>query len=823
MREIRLATPLPAVTDAVVIDAFTQPGSTPNTLAVGSDAVRLVAVLGDFMSTNGPGLDLKNATGSTVSGLIVDGFTSKAVVTGPGTKLTGNFIGDDPTTTTSKRNGVGVYVDHGPSVRIGDLTPAGRNVISGNGVGVEVEESTGTVIVNSYIGTDAAGVAAVPNGDGVRLGEETRGTQIGGTDPLAGNVISGNTAKGIRISGSSATNTSIRGNRIGTNAAGLAAVPNEDGVFIGNGSLTRPVLDTLIGDGTAAGRNIVSGNSGEGIAIWGASGRTVVRGNHVGVGADGITPLGNDRAGVAQKFGGIVIRNFSNDNVIGGNSPSDGNVIAANGGDGVIVFSGIGNRIVGNRMFDNVGFGIRLSEGEVNDPGDVDGAGKANRLQNFPVIDQARNINGTLVVDYSLDTSVGASDAPIQIDVYVADASGEGRSFVGRTELLTAGGSAIAVLGSADALGVVAGSRLVATATDARGNTSMFSAAADVFESDGTVTLTVNDTGDTPDANPGNGVCTTATGTCTLRAAIAEANLLIGNDIIDFALPVGGVRTIALQSALPPITQSLVIDGITQTGASCADGPGGVLVELDANGAATAIDASAAGVALTLRGLVVNDYSVNGVVAHDAHIECNIIGTDATGTAVVRTATGAGVVLGANSTLGGPSPSQRNLIAGDQAYHVDLTGTASTVQGNFLGTDLSGTVALGGGVLAAVRIGGGNDNLIGGAGAGEGNRIVGAAVGVLAQKEPAGTGNEIRGNTISGSTSLGIDLGGEGVTLNHLGVAPGPNRYQNFPVLSVALSDAATDPRGRTRGRHGRHRLRHRRVRQLGVPQHVLR
>ena len=792
VREIRLATPLPAVTDAVVIDGFTQPGSTPNTLAVGSDAVRLVALLGDFMSTNGPGLDLKNATGSTVSGLIVDGFTSRAVVTGPGTKLTGNFIGDDPTTTTSKRNGVGVYVDHGPSVRIGDVTPAGRNVISGNGIGVEVEESTGTVIVNSYVGTDAAGAAAVPNGDGIRLGEETRSTQIGGTDPLGGNVISGNTGKGIRISGTSATNTNIRNNAIGTNAGGLIAVPNEDGVFIGNGSITRPVLDTLIGDGTTAGRNVISGNRGEGIAIWGGSGRTVIRGNHIGVGRDAVTPLGNHLAAVAEKFGGIVIRNFSNDNVIGGNNPSDGNVIATNGGDGVTAFSGTGNRIVGNRMFDNAGFGIHLSEGETNDPGDIDGAGKANRLQNFPVIGLARIINGMLVADYSLDTSVGASDTPIQIDVYGAEASGEGKTFVARTELATAGGSASAVLGAAATLGVTAGDRLVATATDAKGNTSMFSAAADVFESDGTVTLTVNDTGDTADATPGNGVCATATGTCTLRAAIAEANVLIGNDIIDFALPVGGVPTITLQSALPPIVQSLVIDGTTQTGASCAGGPGGALVQLDANGVATAIDASAPGVALTLRGLVVNDYAANGVVAHDARIECNIIGADATGTATVRTATGAGVVLGANSSLGGPSPSQRNLIAGNQAYHVDLTGSASTVQGNVLGTDLSGTVALGTGVLAGVRIGGANDTLIGGAGAGEGNRIVGAAVGVLAQAEPAGTGNRIRGNTIAGSSTLGIDLGGDGVTLNHLGVAPGPNRYQNFPVLSVALSDAAT-------------------------------
>src|SRR5687767_10368423 len=75
--------------------------------------------------------------------------------------------------------------------------------------------------------------------------------------------------------------------------------------------------------------------------------------------------------------------------------------------------------------------------------------------------------------------------------------------------------------------------------------------------------FTVNSTGDTADAAPGNGACADATGKCTLRAVIAEANALAGTDLISFAIPAtdagctGGVCTINLQSALPDLSTSM--------------------------------------------------------------------------------------------------------------------------------------------------------------------------------------------------------------------------------------------------------------------------
>ena len=66
-----------------------------------------------------------------------------------------------------------------------------------------------------------------------------------------------------------------------------------------------------------------------------------------------------------------------------------------------------------------------------------------------------------------------------------------------------------------------------------------------------TATWTVNTTSDAPDANVGNGVCATAAGQCSLRAAIENANVHSGNDLINFNIPGTGVQTIELTDRLP--------------------------------------------------------------------------------------------------------------------------------------------------------------------------------------------------------------------------------------------------------------------------------
>ena len=90
--------------------------------------------------------------------------------------IAGNYIGTNAAGTASfasPNNGLGIYIST-PNNTIGGLTPADRNVLSGNGnanggVGIMVDtaNATGNRVIGNYIGTDASGMAAIPNNNKV--------------------------------------------------------------------------------------------------------------------------------------------------------------------------------------------------------------------------------------------------------------------------------------------------------------------------------------------------------------------------------------------------------------------------------------------------------------------------------------------------------------------------------------------------------------------------------------------------------------------------------------------------------------------------------
>src|SRR5204862_496503 len=149
-------------------------------------------------------------------------------------------------------------------------------------------------------------------GDGVLLAQNAGGDIIGGSAAGAGNLISGNTGSGIRITDAGSISNLVQGNRIGTNAAGTGALPNMiAGVTIEGGAANNVVGGTLPGAG-----NLVSGNHFDGVVL--AGGNTVgnlVQGNMLGTDATGNSALGN-RAGVAI-YGAAG-------NTIGGTTPGAG-------------------------------------------------------------------------------------------------------------------------------------------------------------------------------------------------------------------------------------------------------------------------------------------------------------------------------------------------------------------------------------------------------------------------------------------------------------------------------------------------------------------
>ncbi|HXG68863.1 MAG TPA: HYR domain-containing protein, partial [Blastocatellia bacterium] len=285
-------------------------------------------------------------------------------------------------------------------------------------------------------------------------------------------------------------------------------------------------------------------------------------------------------------------------------------------------------------------------------------------------------------------------------------------------------------------------------------------------------------------------VTTTAdSGPGSLRQAILDANANPDPDTIIFNIPGAGPHTIALVSPLPPITNSVTINGASQPGFA-----GVPLIELNgiAAGAGNGLEINAG--SSVVRGLVINRFNGHGVVlGGDGNIvEGNYIGTNVAGTLALANALDGVFVTGANNTVGGSTPAARNLISGNR-NGVQISGVAATgnqVRGNFIGTDAGGANPIGN-AQHGVFINGASGNAVGAAAFNTANAIAfngNSGVVVL-----SGTGNAILSNTIFSNTLLGIDLGANGATANDAGDADaGANNLQNFPVLSAATSTATS-------------------------------
>ena len=123
--------------------------------------------------------------------------------------------------------------------------PGQGNVISGNGhSGVWIDgfdnagRTSSNTVAGNLIGTDDAGIAAIPNAlDGVVVDNQAVSNQIGTTDAGGGNVISGNSQWGVYISDAGTNGNVVANNFIGTNVAGTYPVPNaNNGVDIVSGA-----------------------------------------------------------------------------------------------------------------------------------------------------------------------------------------------------------------------------------------------------------------------------------------------------------------------------------------------------------------------------------------------------------------------------------------------------------------------------------------------------------------------------------------------------------------------------------------------------------
>ena len=286
---------------------------------------------GNFAVTNGitPVQIEAGAVSNTIGGLtvadrnIISGSTLQGLtIRDAGTcfnVVQGNYLGLKANGTAALPNAwAGIQIYGGAqSNLIGGYTPSAANVISGNlfqGVLVSAPTSSGNVIAGNLIGVNAAGTAPLANGwSGVEISGPS-GNVVGGTNPGAGNVISGNGNYGVALS-SGSTGNLVQGNLVGLNAAGTTAIPNSyGGVGIYGGSSSN-----TIGGFAPAARNVVAGNLFQGVLIADAnSAGNLVAGNYIGVNSAGTVAVANGWSGV-EIYNGPT-KSVVASNVISGNS-----------------------------------------------------------------------------------------------------------------------------------------------------------------------------------------------------------------------------------------------------------------------------------------------------------------------------------------------------------------------------------------------------------------------------------------------------------------------------------------------------------------------
>jgi len=516
---ISLTAPLTYIMKAgTVIDGTTQTTFAGNTNPDGPEIM---------LNGNGTvdyGFSVMNVSDVIIKGFIISNFIYGIQVTGSAAAnntIRGNYIGVNYNASDTLPNYIGVEIYGGAHDNIiGGSLPEYRNIISGNShIGLRLMQSSNNIVKGNYIGLDRTGTFALPNYDGISLEGYTQFNIIGGLTAEERNVVSGNVAYGIPLIGLDTRHNEIKGNFIGTNAQGTAAVPNTYGILFDDGSRYNDIGGYEPGAG-----NLLSGNSGYGVFIYnlGTTENNVI-GNLIGTDKTGTMAVPNGNGIVAD---GVAKNHFIDSNIISGNIqqgiaihvagtdshkitrnkigtdisgnnplpngedgiriaegcswniigilPDSGNVIAHNGGNGINIMTDadLYNTISGNSIYDNTGLGIDLyfPGPNTNDINDTDAG--PNMRMNYPVLQNAvyDQQSGITTVTGTLDTQ---NPQNAKVELFLSDnyTSGYGQ---GEIYLCTAtplaNGTFTTTFNHPLTL-----SKLCATATDANGNTSEFS------------------------------------------------------------------------------------------------------------------------------------------------------------------------------------------------------------------------------------------------------------------------------------------------------------------------------------------------------------
>lgn len=702
-RRIAPLSSLPTLIRPVVIDGYTQPGSSPNTLSAGDNAVLLVELSGT--STTGSALQISGSN-SVVRGLVIGSWSGRGVdVKGSGGNvIEGNFIGTDPSGLQPRPNGcVGVGLNS-PNNLLGGVSLAARNILSANGCeNIYLGGSTGTnnQVLGNFVGTDATGTNALRglSNDGIRV--DSARNVIGGTTAETRNIISGNEAVGVNLRSGAAANL-IQGNFIGTDVNGSSALSNS-----AQGILIYGAANTVGGPGAGEG-NLVSGNGMSGIQLLeSAAVANLIQGNLVGTDFRG-------RQVIPNALTGLRISS-ANSNVIGGTSVGARNILSGNRVSGLLLEGSRGNVVQGNFV-------------------GLDVTGTNALPSQYP---------GVWLTSASVNNLVGGMNA------------GAGN--------------------------VISGNTSVGVQLD--GNSSSNVIQGNFIGTDVTGAKAI-----------GNG-----TGLPNVWILDAQRNLIGGDgpgarNVISGCIGDG----LTIQGGTSNLVQGNYI-GVDLTGTNGLGNTGSGVTIISA-------PYNFIGGMTPGAGNIISSNSGNGIELRNAGasnnvVQGNLVGTDATGTRRLGNRYN-GISLGVSvsgqpgpslNLIGGNTPPARNVFSANGTEGVNLASqsTSNWVCGNFIGTDVTGTNALGNS-WGGVWVGSVTNNWIGGPGSGEGN--------VVAFNSFAGIRTDdnvrsltVRGNSIYSNGGLGIDINSDGLSANDAGDAgAGPNNPQNYPVVASAKTGVNT-------------------------------
>jgi hypothetical protein len=665
-----------SLVNGMVIDGSTEPtNSNPN-----GPAIVLNGSLMTFSDSYVNGIHM-TGTNCAVRSLVINGFNLNGVAI-EGTNAVGNvvagcYIGTDPTGTISVSNSIyNVLIDTAArSNTVGGTTVSDRNILSGSAfqsLVISGADVVGNSVQGNYIGLNAAGTAALPNGGaGVFIEFGAASNTIGGAVAGAGNVISGNGTQGIYILDTNTAFNVVQGNYLGLNAAGTAAIPN---VFAGI-EIGLAACSNVVGGTVTAARNVISGNDYQGVYIDGTNTAfNVVEGNYLGLNAAGTAAVPNAAAGVEIGLG-------AQSNIVGGVTAGAANVLSGNTSQGVTI--------------DGAGTTANIVEGNFigTDPLGITAIG--NRLAGIEINDGAQSnvIGGTTAAARNVIS--GNAEQGIHID----EVNTDGNQVMGNH-------------------------------------------------------IGVNVTGSTALGNGWSGIelCCEASSNVIGGTASGAGNLISGN--ANYGIFLGGVGTDGT------FIQGNLI-GLDATGTfalpNAFDG-----VNVYGGAQLTQIGGTAPGARNVISGNLVRGVGIFGAGTKNNFVQGNFIGLNAAGSAAVGNGySGVNIGNGCQSNTVGGGIAARNIISGNSNSGIiieDTNTAANVIQGNTVGLDVTGTLAVPNQYDGVDVWNTASFNQIGGTTLGTANLIASNGSYGVEIDDVGTTNNFVLGNSIYGNAYEGIAL-----------------------------------------------------------------